>query len=96
MASDAVVLINPTGTPRERPDDAQVELPDLSGRTVGFFSNNKPNATAVLGRVAEALNERFAIRVRHYTKQSPSVPAPTDLLDDMARRCDAVVVASLD
>ena len=71
-------------------------MADLPGRRVGFLGNTKPNADVLLGRVEEVLAERFGITPRHYVKAGPSVPAAVDLLDEVARQCEAVVVASLD
>jgi hypothetical protein len=96
MAQDELIFVNPTGTPRDRSDDIRVALTDLAERRVGFLGNTKPNANVLLGRVEEALSERFGIAARHYVKTSPSVPAEAELLDDVARHCEAVVVASLD
>ena len=68
-------------------------LSDLAGRTIGFLSNNKPNAGVVLGRVAARLAERFGIEARHYNKGVPSLCAAERLIEEIVRDCQAVVLA---
>jgi hypothetical protein len=90
------LVVNPTsGTPAAGQSLGAV-LDGLAGRTVGFFSNNKPNAAAILERLEALLNERFGIVARRYAKHVPSLAAETDLLDEIARDCDAVVIAGFD
>ena len=71
-------------------------LPDLRGRTIGFFSNNKPNAAVLLECLEEQLRERFDIVGRRYVKSVPSLAAEVTLLDEIARDCDAAVIAGFD
>jgi len=90
------VIVNPTsGSP---PPDAGVRivLDGLAGRRVGFFSNNKPNAGAVLEQVERELQRRFGIVARRYLKPIPSLGAEPALLDEIRRDCDAVVIAGFD
>jgi hypothetical protein len=91
-----ILVINQTsGAPAVAPSLRAV-LNGLAGRTVGFFSNNKPNAAAILERLEELLSERCGVTARRYAKQVPSLAAETDLLDEIARECDAVVIAGFD
>jgi len=71
-------------------------LTDLRGRTIGFFSNNKPNAAVLLECLEEQLGERFEIVGRRYVKNVPSLAAEAPLLDEIARDCDAAVIAGFD
>ena len=68
-------------------------LADLTGKTIGFLSNNKPNADVVLGRVAARLAERFGTSARHYNKGVPSLRADEELIEEIVRDCHAVVLA---
>jgi hypothetical protein len=90
------VIVNPTSGSPVPETGLRVALGDLAGKTVGFFSNNKPNAGALLERVEELLHERFGIAARRYVKAVPSLAADASLLDDIRRDCDAVVVAGFD
>lgn len=90
------LVINPTSGAPAVGRSLRAVLDGLTGRTVGFFSNNKPNAAAVLERLAALLRERCGVITRPYAKHIPSLAAETDLLDEIARDCDAVVVAGFD
>lgn len=90
------MIVNPTSGALATVGSLRKVLAGLSGRTIGFFSNNKPNAAAVLERLEEQLHERFGIAGRHYAKSVPSLAADGPLLDEIARDCDAVVIAGFD
>ena len=92
----SLIVLNPVSLPPAPVENLGARLPDLAGKTVGFFNNNKPNADAVLARVADRLIARFGIAARHYNKGVPSLQAPEELLDEVATDCDAVVVAAYD
>ncbi len=89
-------MVNPTSGAVAGGRPLRAVLDGLAGRTVGFFSNNKPNAAALLARVEELLGERFRVSARRYVKPVPSLAAETALLDEIARDCQAVVIAGFD
>jgi hypothetical protein len=89
----AVIALNPLSHGPGLAGRHAPGLSDLAGKSVGFLSNNKPNADAVLGRVAALLADRFRISPRHYNKGAPSLPAPDALLEEVGRDCHAVVLA---
>lgn len=90
------IVLNPISMPPPPADNLGARLSDLAGATVGFFSNNKPNADIVLRRVAEVLAERFGIVAKHYNKGVPSIEAPVEMLDEAGEDCQAVVLAAFD
>ncbi len=92
----AIFVVNPTSGAAAAERSLRVALDGLAGRTVGFFSNNKPNAAAILERLEELLRERCGLRARRYAKSVPSLAAEAELLDAIARDCDAVVIAGFD
>ena len=92
----ATFVVNPTSGATAAGRSLRAVLDGLAGRTVGFFSNNKPNAAALLERLEELLRERFGVVAQRYAKQVPSLAAESDLLDAIARDCDAVVIAGFD
>ena len=92
----ATTIVNPTSGAAATVGSLRRVLGDPIGRTIGFFSNNKPNAAAVLERLEEQLHERFGIGARRYAKSVPSLAADASLLDEIARDCDAVVIAGFD
>lgn len=93
---NATFVVNPTSGAAAAVESLRVVLDGLAGRTVGFFSNNKPNAAALLEQLETLLAERFGVIPRRYAKQVPSLGAEIALLDEIARDCDAVVIAGFD
>lgn len=91
-----IVIVNPTSGSPAPETGLRISLDDLAGKTVGFFSNNKPNAAVVLERLEELLRERFGIVARRYSKAVPSLGADAPLLDEIRRDCHAVLVAGFD
>jgi hypothetical protein len=67
----------------------------LAGLTIGVLDNSKPNAGALMHRVAELLAARTrAAGVRGWSK--PSAARPAEILDDIARGADVVLTGSAD
>jgi hypothetical protein len=89
------VALNPTSPPPP-PEALGRRLDTLRGARVGFFSNNKPNAAALLERTARALEARFGIQPLFFAKDVPSLEAGEDLLSTCSDACDAVVLAAYD
>jgi hypothetical protein len=90
-----IVVLNPTSGPP--PSEALAgRLSSLRGATVGFFSNNKPNADVLLERTAAALKQRFGIEPLFYTKRVPSLEADPELLRACGEAAHAVVLAAYD
>jgi len=90
-----IVAMNPTSSPPP-PEAFGQRLESLRDATVGFFSNNKPNADVLLERTATALRARFGITPRFFTKNVPSLEAGSDLLRSCRETCHAVVLAAYD
>jgi hypothetical protein len=82
VASGAVSALAP------RPDD-------LRGKRVGVLDNSKPNADALLGRVAELLVERAgAAEIVRWRKPGASTPAADH--DALAAGADVFLTGSAD
>ena len=72
-------------------------LGDLKGATVGLIDNHKRNADVYLEELAELLKEKFGVaRVINYKKESQSIPSPSEVLDDLASQCQAIIHAVAD
>ena len=70
-------------------------LASLSGRTVGLLDISKMRGDVFLDRLEERLSERGAV-VRRYAKPTFTKPAPTDLRQQIATECEAVIEALAD
>ena len=82
-----------------RPDHAITPLakrpPDLRGRRIGILDNSKPNADALLGRLADLLSARTgAGPIRVWRKPGSSNPAAD--LDAIAAGADVFLTGSAD
>lgn len=93
---NAVIALNPISFPPPPVAAHTTRLATLGGTTVGFLSNNKPNADVLLQRIAVRLRERFGIVAKAYNKGIPSLEAPAELLGEVGRDCQAVVLAVYD
>ncbi len=89
------VLLDPTGerAPARREPAPRPE--SLAGLTVGLLDIAKPRGDVFLDRVAERLAARGA-RVERFRKPTFTRPAPLDLRQQIASRCQAVIEALAD
>ena len=70
---------------------------DWSGRTVGFLDNTKSNFDRLVGDLGQLLRERYGVAaVVHRRKANASTPAPSELIDELAKQCDVVFAGSAD
>jgi len=89
------VLLDPTGerSPASRP--RLPRLASLEGRTVGLLDISKPRGDLFLDRFEERLRAGGATVLR-FRKPTFTKPAPVDLRQEIASRCDAVIEALAD
>jgi len=65
----------------------------LQGKTIGLLDNGKINAVKVLHRLGDLLKREAGLEgVLFLSKSDATRPAPAHLIDELAWRCDAVVV----
>ena len=89
------VLLDPTA---ERRLDVRARLPrlaSLSGATLGLLDISKARGDVFLDRLAERLAGEGA-KVLRFRKPTFTKPAPVDLRQEIATRCDAVIEALAD
>ena len=95
MSERPRVLLDPTG---ERSQAARARLPrlaSLTGRRIGLLDIAKARGDVFLDRVESLLRARGA-EVLRFRKPTFTKPAPIDLRQEIATRCDAVVEALAD
>lgn len=84
---DPSVAVSKSVPPAQRPAS-------LAGKVVGLFDNTKEQADIVLEALGEELTRKYGVkelitrRGIHYSK-----PAPLDIVEEMARKCDIVICA---
>jgi hypothetical protein len=90
-------ILDPTGlSSRETaPDFNLAPRPtNLSGVKIGLLENGKQNARRLLEDVADILHERYgAGQVTLRRKEVFSQPAPPELVEELSRESDVVVIA---
>ena len=87
-------LIDPTTQPIVPTFELAPRLGTLANLRVGLIDDAKDNARELLEEVTDALRERYGVsNVVYHRKPSASKPAEPDVIQDMARDCDYVVVA---
>jgi hypothetical protein len=88
------MLLDPTGQASAQKVTLAPRPVSLRGCRLGLLDNTKPNARRLLDEVGALLAAEFGVAsVVRRSKPTMSLPGPDTLLDEMARECDAVVVA---
>ena len=92
-----VLLYDPTATRQAEPGAAGLKLATLSGKVVGFIDNAKPNFNHLVDDLADLLVSRYGVKqVIKRRKRSASVPAPEEIVRELADQCDVVIAGSGD
>lgn len=90
-------VLNPAAEGKIVSQKLAPRLSGLKGATVGLIDNHKRNADVYLEELAGLLKEKFGVaRVINYKKDSQSIPAPGEVLDDLASQCQAIIHAVAD
>jgi hypothetical protein len=88
-------LLDPTSE-RQPATRGRVARPaSLRGLTVGLLDISKPRGDVFLDRLEELLEGR-GVEVLRFRKPTFTKPAPADLRQEVASRCEAVVEALAD
>ncbi|MDR0359481.1 MAG: hypothetical protein LBJ87_08475 [bacterium] len=89
------ILLDPTNERSPVVREASPRPSSLEGRTVGLLDISKPRGDVFLDRLEELLSAR-GLEVLRYRKPTFTKPAPADLRQEIATRCEAVVEALAD
>ena len=86
-------VLDPTTEPDPVEASVAPKLDTLNGKVLGILDNTKPNADRILDMVVELIAKRYKLAgVVKRRKPSASKGAPQEILDEMARECDFVIV----
>ena len=87
-------LFDPTAKPKRRVENLAVRPGSLAGKVIGLLDIGKPKGDWFLEAVGELLRENYGVRETvYYRKPTHAKPAPGELAEEIAQRCDAVVEA---
>jgi hypothetical protein len=89
------VLLDPTGEREPAQRSSAARLPGLDASTVGLLDISKARGDVFLDRL-EARLKASGATVARYRKPTFTKPAPLDLRQQIAERCDAVIEALAD
>ena len=93
--AEKLITLDPRDETRRSGGTMAVRIGGLDGKVLGLLSNNKPNSVTLLGLVADLIKETFELKaVVEANKGTHRIPAPVEIIDDLAERCDAVIVAT--
>jgi len=97
--SQPLTLFDPTAPRRADTLSAATRpsLRTLTGATVGFIDNAKPNFLHLVDDLAELLQSRYGVvRVIKRRKSSASLPADPAVIEALSGECDVVIAGSGD
>ena len=89
---ETVHLLNPLAQGDISTKYLAPRLDTLNGKTMGLLNIGKNGSDAFLQRVEELMREAFDVAdVVHFDKPTFTRPAPEELIEQLANRCDFVV-----
>ena len=87
-------LVDPTTQPIVPAFVPAPRLDSLANKRLGLIDDAKDGARELLEEIADVLKERHGVSgVAYHRKPSASKPADPDVMRDMARDCDYLIVA---
>ncbi len=89
------VVLDPTSERQLATRERVPRLPTLEGKTIGLLDISKPRGDVFLDQLEEQLRARGA-EVERFKKPTFAKPAPVDLRQEIATKCDAMVEALAD
>ena len=90
-----IVTLDPRGTSTHENTGIAPRPGSLDGLVIGLLSNNKPNSELLLRDVAELVGRQYVVKdVVEANKGSHRIPAPDEMIADLADRCDVVITAT--
>ena len=89
-----IMILDPTVEAEHTEAEPAKRVGGLDEKVLGLLSNGKVNADHLLNMVREALGARYRLRdVVVRAKPNASRVAPDEVMEELARMCDAVVTA---
>lgn len=97
MSVRKVWLLDPTAKPQDEVKPMAARHRELRGKRLGILDNTKSNADVLMLRMAELLQASYGVDdVVHRRKAHAAIGAGEDLLDELASKCDMLLLGSGD
>ena len=93
--TSTLTILDPVAPPQHAARALTV-LVTLAGKTVGFIDNAKPNFQYLVDDLGELLVSKYKVAEVLKHRKSGQVPVDEAVLEDFAKRCDAVITGSGD
>lgn len=92
MAVKMVQIMDPTADAEEEEVALALPVGDLNGKVIGFIDNGWWSLKVGLTRIQELLNDRYHPAEIIWRKKSGSQPAPDEVIGELTKKCDLVIV----
>jgi hypothetical protein len=89
--SGRIRLLDPTVGPVVAQAHMAARPADLRGLRLGLLANGKRTADTILNALGDLLRAHGVREVAFANKRDYARPAPPEVLDDLAKRCDVLV-----
>jgi hypothetical protein len=87
-----MIVLDPRLIPGERRVAAAPRLESLAGKRLGILWNNRLGGDRLLKHVGDVLRQKYGLADVYFTKKTfVGNAAPTEIIDDLVGRVDAVV-----
>lgn len=90
----SIKVLSPAGVSPSGKAQISFRVSDLNGKTICIVDNGKPNFDIYVERMEELLCQKYNLaEVIHIKKGhlGSSNPTPSDRVDELAKRCHAVI-----
>lgn len=95
--SGSMLVYEPVAPCLTAPQKSRQSLDSLTGKTVAFIDNAKPNFQYLVEDLARVLTEKHGVKqVLTRRKRSASIGLADNQLDELAAQADAVITGSGD
>lgn len=95
--ADSSLVYDPVAPCLNAPHPSRQSIGALTGKTIGFIDNAKPNFHYLVDDLADLLVSQYGVaKVVKRRKTSASVGAPEAVMKELVEQCDAVVTGSGD
>jgi len=90
-------ILNPTYEPAITAQGKAERPESQAGKRIGLLSNDKLNATELLDAIHEVLSDTFELGTPvRLNRGNASAPAPTDMLEGIAKEVDVALLGNGD